>query len=387
MLVLSVLGPSTGTIRVDLHGTDCVSGTDREAMDQLWKLDQGVVDVTQADWRLLSIARCAMPKGEWLHWLGLYAPSPVSPDGRSGYYIGLGVFLDGTFQDAGAAYRFLNAAFERYLEFVSAYRHNPTSFPMTQMRLDRIRIEGGDLIRLEKNLCRDTREARSFKKSVADEILFFVAPFQDETSFVKIYREIIENDTMREIRQVLVSSDGDLFTHGESAQDERVAGTDSPHIPQYVGTTFHESFDPVNTYVATEQHVETEHATDAQMAHSAATDGTLYNLMPLQHYGAMFLNATKRIIFTIMFISGFVFLFFAIWPYLPHILERFVVNGLQSASSTKNATQENQGEHISCALVREELSRFRGFLSGAIKDKELKSSIETEIPKLCERSQ
>jgi hypothetical protein len=139
MLILSIIGPAgTGTVRRDLHSDGWLPGAAATRfMDRISFLDQQQVVLTAPDWQLMMLSRGQVTAGSpVMQWIGLYSNSPVSPDGRTGFYLGLGAFFTGRLIDPDTAFAILYGLFQRYFGFVQ--QSDPRSFSVTQMRLDRI---------------------------------------------------------------------------------------------------------------------------------------------------------------------------------------------------------------------------------------------------------
>jgi len=146
MLVFSLIGPATGTAKFDIFKGFSFSKNDEVAMNKLWRLNQYTVNLTQDNWSLLKISRCKVDDiGHWLHWIGLYSSSPISPDGREGYYIGVGICTYTMFETIDLLYKVLTRALNNYQKFIEHYRNTPEGFVLSNMRLDRINLSEQDM--------------------------------------------------------------------------------------------------------------------------------------------------------------------------------------------------------------------------------------------------
>lgn len=232
MLVFSLIGPTVGTGKIDIfqcHNFDASWG---KAIDTLWRLDQNLVNLTQPNWRLLKISRCKVANNShWLHWIGLYSPSPISPDGRQGYYIGVGLCIDTFLASVPPLHNILNKALNNYENFVKRYRDAPEGFLLSSMRLDRINLSKDDIENIQA--CEQLYQPKieAIPPSSPNRILLPNTDISTPSTFRKVYQESQNIDSLTKYSEILATPSYTLlFDSKSSTNNYRSNQTDYPSL-------------------------------------------------------------------------------------------------------------------------------------------------------------
>jgi len=149
MIILSLVGPASGIAKNDIYSSESYSLLKTQLNDSMWRLDQHVVDFSVHGWELLKISRYKkFDNDDWLHWIGFYTSSPVSPDGRTGYYIGVGLCVDSYLSHTKYVFDMLDRGMNNYVQFVSHYQRRPLGFILQDMSLESIGLTSQDVERV-----------------------------------------------------------------------------------------------------------------------------------------------------------------------------------------------------------------------------------------------
>lgn len=222
MLAFSLIGPSTGTARHDIYRGSSFSNYDRATIDTIWRLDQYTVDLTQSTWRLLKISRFFVDStNQWLHWVGLYSPSPVRPDGRIGYYIGVGVFFDSSYDDVSPLFNLLTRALNNFEQFTSHYQNTPQGFSLSSMRLDRIGLSLEDMENLERFERPQHYERLRNPPTTTLQKLLPNLDINTLDVFSKLFHKSLSKESLDKFHEILATQSSSLFLQINTALDPK----------------------------------------------------------------------------------------------------------------------------------------------------------------------